>query len=198
MRPAFFFDRDGIVNRRVVGGYVTRVQEFVFLPAIFPLFAFVKRLGWFTVLVTNQQGIGKGLMTENDLADIHAAMQTEFQMRTGSKFDAIVFAGELDTTTSAPAALSIRRKPSPAMLLEAAEAWELDLANSWILGDSHTDAEAGRAAGVRTVLVGEEFQAADADIVLPTLIQFHEYMKQHESVFMPRPGSSLHTTSLSA
>jgi D-glycero-D-manno-heptose 1,7-bisphosphate phosphatase len=172
LRKTFFFDRDGIVNRRIVGAYVTSADDFVFIPDIFPLFQMVKDAGFLTVLVTNQQGIGKGLMTEDDLTAIHAMMQERLRSETGSAFDDIYFAGERDLSSKSGCCGDImagsRRKPSPAMLLEAHERWGIDFAASWMLGDSRSDAEAGRAAGARTILVGD-FLPDEADIVVPSL-----------------------------
>ena len=172
LRKTFFFDRDGIVNQRIVGGYVTGVDDFVFISDIFPLFQMVKDAGFLTVLVTNQQGIGKGLMTEDDLAAIHNLMQERLRNETGSAFDDIYFAGERDLSSKSGCCGDImagsRRKPSPAMLLEAHERWRIDFAASWMLGDSRSDAEAGRAAGARTILVGD-FLPDEADVVVPSL-----------------------------
>lgn len=172
LRKTFFFDRDGIVNQRIVGAYVTSLDDFVFIPDIFPLFRMVKDAGFLTVLVTNQQGIGKGLMTEDDLTAIHSMMQERLRNETGSAFDDIYFAGERDLSSKSGCCGDImagsRRKPSPAMLLEAHERWGIDFAASWMLGDSRSDAEAGRAAGARTILVGD-FLPDEADIAVPSL-----------------------------
>lgn len=170
--PTFFFDRDGIVNQRIMDGYVTDTDEFMLLPDFLPLFRLVKSSGVQTILVTNQQGVGKGLMTEEDLAGIHAFMQETLQREAGSGFDDIFSATELDKsrqrTCCGDRPTPNRRKPSPAMLLEAAEKWNIDLAASWMIGDSRSDAEAGRAAGTSTILVGE-FLPDEADIVVPSL-----------------------------
>jgi D-glycero-D-manno-heptose 1,7-bisphosphate phosphatase len=175
MRKTFFFDRDGIVNTRIMGGYVRDKDDFEWMPDFFPFFRFVKEMGFLAVLVTNQQGIGKGLMTEQDLHDIHAMMQEQLRSKTGFAFDDIYFAGEIDMTPRKGCCGDItatsRRKPSPAMLLEAAEQWQIDLKNSWMIGDSISDTEAGRSAGVQTMLVGQ-FSAHDtdtADYLYPSL-----------------------------
>lgn len=181
LRKTFFFDRDGIVNQRIIGGYVTSVEDFVFMPEIIPLFRMVKDTGFLTILVTNQQGIGKGLMTEDDLAAIHAVMQERFRDEAGSTFDDIYFAGERDLSSKngccgdRPA--TNRRKPSPAMFLEAHERWGIDFTASWMLGDSRSDAEAGRAAGVRTILVGD-YENNEADVVVPSLRALRPLMPQ--------------------
>jgi D-glycero-D-manno-heptose 1,7-bisphosphate phosphatase len=171
-RPAFFFDRDGIVNQRIIGGYVTEIDDFVFLPDIFPLLKHVKTVGFLMIVVTNQQGVAKGLMSEADLARIHAFMQERLVHEVGTGFDDIFAATELDISSKSGCCgdrfAQCRRKPSPAMLLEAAEKWNIDLAASWIIGDSRSDSEAGRAAGTKTILVGN-FEADEADIVAQTL-----------------------------
>jgi D-glycero-D-manno-heptose 1,7-bisphosphate phosphatase len=111
-------------------------------------------------------------MSEDDLARIHAAMQEQFRHEAGSEFDDIFAATERDMSSRSGCCGDImaksRRKPSPAMFFEAAEKWNINLAASWMIGDSRSDAEAGRAAGTSTILVGN-FQADEADIVVPSL-----------------------------
>lgn len=171
-RKTFFFDRDGIVNQRIMGGYVTSPDEFVLLQDFPPLFRRIKEADFLTILVTNQQGIGKGLMSEDDLEEIHAVMQESLRKQVGSGFDDIYFAGERDLSSRSGCCGDIlagcRRKPSPAMLFEANARWGIDFAASWMIGDSLSDAEAGRAAGTRTILVGN-FIEGDADVIVPSL-----------------------------
>lgn len=171
-RPAFFFDRDGIVNQRIMGGYVTNIDDFVLVPDIFPLLKQVKTAGFLMIVVTNQQGVAKGLMSETDLARIHTFMQECLEHEIGTSFDDIFAATELDISSKSGCcgdrAAQCRRKPSPAMLLEAAEKWNIDLAASWMIGDSRSDSEAGHAAGAKTILVGN-FEADEADIVVGEL-----------------------------
>jgi D-glycero-D-manno-heptose 1,7-bisphosphate phosphatase len=171
-RPAFFFDRDGIVNQRILGGYVADIDEFVFLQDFFPLFKQVKDVGFWAILVTNQQGVAKGLMSEADLASIHAFMQKRLKDETGTCFDDIFAATERDISSKSGSSgnrtAEQRRKPSPAMLLEAAQKWNISLTESWIIGDSRSDSDAGRAAGAKTILVGE-FAGDEADIIVRSL-----------------------------
>jgi D-glycero-D-manno-heptose 1,7-bisphosphate phosphatase len=188
---AFFFDRDGIVNQRIMGGYVCDTEDFILLEGFVPLFQTVKQLGYKAIIITNQQGIGKGLMTEADLERVHHFMQTEIHRLAGSSFDDIFVAPELDSSQfkynkccgdavhqAAQRAGYMpaipRRKPSPAMILEAAERWNItpeELASSWIIGDSISDVQAGRAAGCRTILVGDyaPADAPEADFIVPNL-----------------------------
>ncbi len=168
-KKAFFFDRDGIINRRIVDDYVTTREEFIFEEEIFSILADIKGAGFLTIVVTNQQGIAKRLMTATDLEDIHRMMQDEVQKRIGSAFDDIYYCGEY---SSSPIS---RRKPSPAMLLEAIHKWQIDPVQSWMIGDSVSDATAGKHAGVRTILIGSEHQdknIPDADYVFSSLGEF--------------------------
>jgi len=191
-----FFDRDGIINSRIMNGYVTDVDDFVLLPESTHLLRLVKERGWLAIVVTNQQGIGKGLMTEDDLASIHEYMQRELRTATGFVFDDILFAGELDANRFKDCCGEVycppqqqRRKPSPAMLLEAQERWQIsndDMQRSWMIGDSLSDAQAGAAAGVQCVLVGD-FAAVAADVPPTTVIvrTLHEaYQCLHSALQM--------------
>jgi len=137
--PAFIFDRDGTVNASPGPGYVLRWEAFHLLPGVRDMLAAVKSRGWKSILVTSQQGVGKGLMTAADLADIHQRMQ--HLLGPTASFDDIYACTGLDGQDP-------RRKPSPSMILEAARDHNLNLAASWNIGDKEHDLEMGRAAGV--------------------------------------------------
>lgn len=137
--PAFFFDRDGTVNRSPGSGYVLHWEEFHFLPGIQEMLSSVKAHGWKSILVTSQQGVGKGLMSAATLDDIHQRMQAA--LGPAAAFDGIYACTGLDGQDP-------RRKPSPAMILEAARDHDLDLAASWNIGDKERDLAMGRAAGL--------------------------------------------------
>ncbi|MES2765918.1 MAG: HAD family hydrolase [Bacteroidota bacterium] len=172
MNKAFFFDRDGIVNRRKMGDYVYSIDEFEFLPDFFQLFKKVKANDFVAILITNQQGIGKGLMTEEVLKEIHEHMQTELLKETGFQFDDIFYCADLATANS------FKRKPQPGMILEAMEKWGVDQEDSWMIGDSKSDAQAGNAAGVKTILIGD-FLKEDADFVFKNLGEAEMFLKDY-------------------
>jgi histidinol-phosphate phosphatase family protein len=140
---AIFFDRDGVINARIKGGYVRHWGEFSLSPDVADVLREVKQRGYKAIIVTNQRGVGLGLMSETDLQTLHSELQNTLQQQAGVQFDDIIYCTDTADTSS-------RRKPSPAMLLEAAERWNLDLANSWMIGDSMSDIEAGRRAGTMT------------------------------------------------
>ena len=150
MNKAVFFDRDGIVNVLLDNAYVRNPGEFTFIPEFFEFYKLVKKLGFLTIIITNQQGIGKGIMTDTDLDIVHEYMQNEMIRLTGSKFDDIFSCGELH------AANSFRRKPNPGMFLEAVEKWNIDINQSIMIGDSERDAEGAHRAGIKkAILIGE-------------------------------------------
>ena len=140
LKPAIFFDRDGVVNVSPGPGYVLRVADFHLNPGIADVLAWCKAQGFFTVLVTSQQGVGKGLMTQADLDAIHAHLQTELTAH-GAAFDRIHSCTHLSGFCSC-------RKPSPQMILDAAAALPIDLAASALVGDHDRDIQMARNAGV--------------------------------------------------
>jgi histidinol-phosphate phosphatase family protein len=142
MRPAFFFDRDGVVNRSPGEGYVLRWKDFHFSDGIFEALAFLRSKHFALVLVTSQQGVGKGLMTLGTLDDIHQRMQAELQ-RHDAAFDAIY-----TCTCLAHDPRCTCRKPSPEMILHAAKEHHLDLAGSWLVGDRDRDIQMAMNADV--------------------------------------------------
>lgn len=141
-RPAVFFDRDGVVNLSPGAGYVLRWEDFHFSPGIVEALAFCRTRGYATVLATSQQGVGKGLMSQATLDDIHARMQAELALHDAA-FDGIYAC----TCLSKDPACTCR-KPSAEMLLRAAQEHDLDLRRSFMVGDADRDIEMGMNAGV--------------------------------------------------
>ncbi|MCA1960592.1 MAG: HAD family hydrolase [Desulfomonile sp.] len=170
-RSAVFLDRDGVINvRRPEVEYVTEVAQFDFLPGALEALALLSELGFALVVVTNQRGIAREMMTEDDLAAVHAYMKAE-ALKRGVRFDGIYHCPH-DTFEQCSC-----RKPEPGMILEAAEDLEIDLTRSYMVGDSLSDIEAGRRAGVRAVQItdGEE---CGAEMVFPSLLDFALHLKE--------------------
>ena len=167
MTKALFLDRDGVINTRLVGRYVQTSDQFSLITDIVPLLTNARSKGYMLVLITNQQGVGKGLMSLEDLDVVHEHMQQCLHQAGAPRIDAIYVCTDLDGQQST------HRKPAPGMLLDAMRDHGIDSRSSWFVGDSITDAQAGRASGVKTALVGD-FQIGDADVVAsshPMLVQ---------------------------
>jgi D-glycero-D-manno-heptose 1,7-bisphosphate phosphatase len=144
-----FLDRDGVINKELRDDYVTRWEDFFFeegaLSALTKLSAIFGRI----IIVTNQRGIGIQKMTEEDLQAIHKQMQKEIE-DAGGRIDAIYFASASDRS-------DIRRKPNPTMALEAQHDYpEIDLLKSVIVGNSISDMDFGRNAGMKTIFIDEK------------------------------------------
>ncbi|HEY5998836.1 MAG TPA: HAD family hydrolase [bacterium] len=145
-RRAVFIDRDGVINERLPGAYVRTWDEFRFRRGARAGLRLLREAGYLLIAVTNQRGIGRGLMTEGDLAQVHRRMQAELA-RAGAALDDILHCPH-DLAAGCEC-----REPRPGMLLRAIARHGIDPAESWIVGDSLSDLEAGEAAGVPGVLV---------------------------------------------
>ncbi len=166
-KKAIFFDRDGIVNVRPVGEYIKEIHEFRFLPDFFDFFVKIKEKGYLAILISNQQGVGKGLMGEDDLLFLNEFMQNELLIHTGVKFDDAYYCTALAEENSP------RRKPEPGMLLEAIDDWDISPEQSWLIGDSPSDIIAGKRAGVKTIFVTNEPvpEELEPDVVCKSLAE---------------------------
>jgi D-glycero-D-manno-heptose 1,7-bisphosphate phosphatase len=147
MAKAAFLDRDGVINQKAPDGqYVTRWEDFHFLPGAIEAIVQFNQAGFRVIVVTNQRCVAKGLLSEIDLNHLHNRM-SEHLSSAGARIDAIHYCPhELEPPCNC-------RKPAPGMLLAAARAQNVDLAASWMIGDSDIDIQAGRNAGCRTVRV---------------------------------------------
>ncbi len=142
-----FLDRDGVINRRIFGGYVLETEQFEFLPGVLDSLAFLSTIFGKIIVVTNQQGIAKGYMTEQQLLQIHDKMQKEVSNH-GGRIDAVFVAKEFKNTEP------FHRKPNRAMGLMAKQAFpEIDFEKSIMVGDTDTDILFGQNLGMKTVLV---------------------------------------------
>ncbi|MGE0713257.1 MAG: D-glycero-alpha-D-manno-heptose-1,7-bisphosphate 7-phosphatase [Planctomycetota bacterium] len=141
-RPAAFLDRDGVLNHRIPGDtYVTRPEELEVLPHVPEAARRLRAAGYALVVVTNQRGVARGFMSEEDLAAVHEVLRAAFAA-AGAPLDAIYYCPH-DRHHGCAC-----RKPRPGMLLRAIEELGLDPSRSLLIGDSDHDLRAAEAAGV--------------------------------------------------
>lgn len=172
--PAVFLDRDGTIMRDVE--YCGQPERVAVFPNAAAALQRLKAAGFKLIVITNQSGIGRGYFTEAD----YRAVEREVGRQLGEHLiDATYFCAD------SPDAASHRRKPQPAMVLEAARDHRVDLRRSYFIGDKRIDAECGRNAGLRTILVqcGAERHSRDsvADFVVEDLAEAAEVVLQHGS-----------------
>jgi D-glycero-D-manno-heptose 1,7-bisphosphate phosphatase len=163
-----FFDRDGTINMKLPeGSYVRTWEEFEFLPDTYHALKAVKEKGYKIILVTNQRGIARNIMTEKQLLHIHEQMQSILE-QYGCRFDHIFYCPH-DIQEKCGC-----RKPEPGLLAMAEQYYCIDKEHSFMVGDSASDMEAGRRYGVRTIRIGTVDPSADFSIMslteLPDLL----------------------------
>lgn len=170
-RRAVFFDRDGVVNRSPGPGYVLTPAEFELEPGIAEALHLVKERDALAILVTSQKGVGKGLMTRDDLEAIHGRMQADLA-RAGAAFDGLYVHTGAPDDPHPP-------KPDPGMLLAAARDFFVDLPRSWMVGDADRDIAMGRAAGLAgTIRVrGEKPIGQAADVTVDSVSEIADALK---------------------
>ena len=148
---AVFFDRDGtLINDP---GYLNHPDQVQLLDGAAEALRELRGLGYRTVVVSNQSGVARGIVTEEMLEKIHGRLR-ELLAARGATLDKIYYCpyhpeGVIEQYRQE----SDCRKPKPGMLLAAAREMEIDLGKSWMIGDTERDVEAGRSAGCRTILI---------------------------------------------
>lgn len=159
-----FLDRDGVINRRVIGGYVTSWDQFEFLPGVLDAIQILSSRFKYIFLITNQQGVGKGLMSMEELDLIHDKMCC-FIENHGGCIDCILACPQLADDPDN------YRKPKPDMAFMAQEICpDINLHKTVMVGDGITDVQFGKNAGTYTVFIGDE--NADADDSFNSLAEF--------------------------
>ena len=149
---AVFLDRDGTLIEEV--GYATRPEQIRILGGVARALARLADAGYKLVVVTNQSGIARGFLTEDDLNRFHQALDDHLGL-LGARVDVYYTCPHHpDPAEAVRPELAVDcqcRKPRPGLILQAARDLELDLAESWLVGDTWRDIEAGQAAGVQTI-----------------------------------------------
>ena len=161
MNRAVFLDRDGVINRKLENDYVKSWNEFQFLPGVIEAIKAINERGYLVIVVTNQRGIAKGLMTEKDLEEIHRRILKELKKHVE---DPVRGSAHIDDIFYCPHDISDNcncRKPKPGMLIQAQKKWDIDFAQSYIIGDSNSDIEAGQRVGCRGILTTDLMKAVE-------------------------------------
>ena len=148
---AIFLDRDDTIIEDP--GYISSPEQVKLLPGTAQALMQLKQMGYKLVVVSNQSGIARGMFTEDDLTHIHARMK-ELLATEGAYLDQIYYCpyhpeGVIEQYRKE----SDLRKPNPGMLLTAAEEMDIDLGQSWMIGNAYHDTTAGKRVGCRTILL---------------------------------------------
>lgn len=157
-QKAVFLDRDGTINKYV--GYLRNINEFELIDGTVEALKRINALGYLAIVVTNQPVIARGEVSFEELAKIHNKMETLLGQE-GAYLDAIYYCPHHPHKGYEGERPELKidcecRKPKPGMLLKAAKDFNIDLKQSWMVGDGENDIKAGKSAGCKTVLIGTE------------------------------------------
>ena len=180
-QKAIFLDRDGTINKYV--GFLREIEQFELLPNTSEAIKKINNSGYLAIVVTNQPVVARGEVTFEQLDKIHNKMETLLG-KDGAYLDGIYFCphhphkgfeGEIPE-------LKVEcecRKPKPGMLFKAAQEFNIDLKNSWMVGDSENDIKAGIAAGCKTVLLDGMEQRGSSCGQTVTAVSLEEFIKEY-------------------
>jgi histidinol-phosphate phosphatase family protein len=143
---AVFLDRDGVLNPDI--GYPHLLEDATLYTDVLQSLHLLSKLGFVLIVVTNQSGIGRGIFTLEDVRSFHSRL-----IRMLAKGNVYLRPNQFYICPHSPSEKCNCRKPSPGLILDAAADFNIDLKQSFLIGDKETDVSAGRAAGVATILL---------------------------------------------
>ncbi len=148
---ACFIDRDGTISEEV--GYVNHPTRYRVFPFAAEAVRLLNEKGWLAILITNQAGVARGYFKEDLIHEVHSILKGELE-REGARLDAIYYCAHHPSVGEAPYRQDCDcRKPKPGLILRAAREFDIDLANSWMIGDRYGDVEMAHNAHVRSAFV---------------------------------------------
>jgi len=134
----FFLDRDGVINKEC--GYITKFKSFIFLKGVGSAIKYLNKKGYLVIIITNQAAIGKGIITESKLNIIHSKMRDKLYINNGASIDDVFYAPYYKHSKYLKYTKNLYdRKPYPGMFLKAKKKWNIDLSNSFFIGDKLSD-----------------------------------------------------------
>jgi len=151
MRRAVFIDRDGTISEEV--GYINHPSRFHVFPYAAAAIKQLNDAGWLAIVVTNQAGVARGYFSEDMIQTVHAEMTKELE-DGGARLDAVYYCAHHPSVGEPPYRFDCDcRKPKPGLIAHAARDFNIDLAESWMVGDRYSDVELARNAGVKSMFV---------------------------------------------
>jgi len=140
-----FLDRDGVVNKEI--NYLHKIDDCEFIDGIFDACLYFQKLGYKIIIISNQSGIARGYYTESDYKKLTQWLLCQFENNNIDILDTFHCPHGPDSNCDC-------RKPKPGMFIKAKNKYNIDMKNSWMIGDTETDIQAAISAGVKnTILV---------------------------------------------
>lgn len=145
LQRAIFLDRDGVINKEK--NYLYKIKDFEFIDGVFDACIYLSKLNYIIIVITNQSGIARGYYSENDFNNLTNWMLKEF-LKHNIEIHDVFYCPHGPTSTC------YCRKPQPGLFLKAKEKYNIDMENSWAIGDKENDIRAANDSGVKnTILV---------------------------------------------
>jgi D-glycero-D-manno-heptose 1,7-bisphosphate phosphatase len=157
-----FLDRDGVLNEDCPD-YLYELEKLVIPEGVVEALQALKKAGYLLIVITNQAGIAKGLYTADNVYAIHEAMQ----QASGNALDDLYFSPYHPNVSG----VSLSRKPGSLMLEKAIAKYNIDVNQSWMIGDRDRDMEAGKNVGVRTIQIVPDTEASTGDFAAVSLFE---------------------------
>ncbi len=150
-KRAVFLDRDGVINKVIIrhgkSFPPSGIEEFEILPGVHEACLSLRNAGYILVVATNQPDVGRGTMSKDIVEKIHDLLRNELPI---DRVEVCYHPGRGESDCDC-------RKPRPGMLIRASSELDIDLDQSWMVGDRWSDIECGHAAGCKTVLIGDSY-----------------------------------------
>tara|TARA_B100000795_G_scaffold129265_1_gene96347 strand:+ start:7093 stop:7614 length:522 start_codon:yes stop_codon:yes gene_type:complete len=156
-----FLDRDGVINKEI--SYLHKIDEFVFIDGIFEACQNFNKLGYQIIIVTNQSGISRGYFSEKDFQTITNWMLHQFEINDVNILDVL-------HCPHSPESNCICRKPKPGMFIQAKKKHKINMAESWMIGDSERDIRAASLAGIKNTIIVKSGHKLEEDSSLAMFV----------------------------
>ena len=166
-RPAVFIDRDGTVNEQM--GYINHISRFVMLPGAIEAIRLLNRHQYLAIIVSNQSGVARGYYPIGLVDEVHAHMRALME-KEGAFVDGIFFCPHYEKGSVPEYSIECDcRKPRTGLIEKAGKAFEIDMDNSYVIGDRYSDIELALRSDMKGILVTTGYGQGDIDYVFPRL-----------------------------
>ena len=149
-QKAVFLDRDGVINKLNPNGYIKNFREFIFLPGVIKGIKFLNKNDYLVIIITNQACVGKNIISEKKLNNIHLKMKNYLYQKNKSYVDDIFYSPYYKYSNLLKyRSRKFDRKPNPGMILKAVNKWNINIKKSFFIGDQTTDLKAAKEVGIK-------------------------------------------------
>lgn len=172
-QKTIFLDRDGVINQCAAPHcYIAKWDDFHFMPGAVEGIRILNQLKYLTLIVSNQRGIARKICTLCEVEELHRKMCIELALQ-GAHIDGIYICPHGENQCEC-------RKPKPGLFYRATKDWLINKDNSYCIGDSETDVQAGHNFGVQTILIGNNEQKYGQELTFGSLLEASIYIQEKE------------------